>query len=604
MAGALDREARLLSALLRSLGPYIRRHRLSVAAGLFCVILGNVFQLSGPQFLRRGVDAVAAGASLRHILLLALGLLAAAILTGAARYAMRQLLNGVSRHIEYDIRTDLYGHLQTLEPAFYHRTPTGDLMALSTNDLAAVRMVAGPAVMYATETVTRVAMALPLMGGIDWRLTGFALIPMLGVPTAIVLMGPVIERRFAAVQEHFGTLSTYVHENLSGVRIVRAYGQEAPQSEQFRGLSQEYLRRNMALARAWGALFPAVTLIGGLGGLIALWYGGTLVMRGSVTLGDFVAFTTYLGLLVWPMIAMGWVINLFQRAAASMARIRRILETRATIADPAAPRSLPAAAGARRVEFRGVWFRYPARAEESEATRRGWALEDISFTAEPGHWVAIVGATGAGKSTLVELIVRLADPERGSVLVDGVDVRDLSLAVLREAVGFVPQETFLFSQTIGENIGMDRYDATAVEAAARTAQLHETVTGFPDGYATMLGERGINLSGGQKQRTAIARALVREPPILVLDDALSAVDTETEAAILHGLRGAVRGKTALVVSHRITAVRDADLILVLDDGRLVETGRHEELFAKRGRYWELLRRQEIEERLEAEEVMG
>jgi ATP-binding cassette, subfamily B, multidrug efflux pump len=523
------------------------------------------------------------------------------VLTGAARFAMRQFLNGVSRKIEYDLRNDLYGHLQTLEPAFYHRTPTGDLMALSTNDLAAVRMVAGPAVMYAVETITRVAMALPLMGGIDWRLTGFALIPMLGVPTAIVIMGPVIERRFAAVQDHFGTLSTYVHENLSGVRIVRAYGQEESQSARFRDLSQEYLRRNMALARAWGALFPAVTLIGGLGGVIALWYGGTLVMRGTVTLGGFVAFTTYLGLLVWPMIAMGWVINLFQRAAASMARIRRILETPAQIADPAAPQALPAAAGARRVEFRDVWFRYPARMGETEATRRGWALEGISFTAEAGHWVAIVGATGAGKSTLVELIVRLADPERGQVLVDGVDVREAGLAELRRAVGFVPQETFLFSQSIAENIGMGGHEPAAVEGAARTAQLHETVTGFPDGYETMLGERGINLSGGQKQRTAIARALVREPAILVLDDALSAVDTETEAAILHALRGAVRGKTALVVSHRLTAVRDADLILVLDEGRLVETGRHEELFARRGKYWELLRRQEIEERLDTAE---
>ena len=454
--------------------------------------------------------------------------------------------------------------------------------------------------MYATETLTRVAMALPLMGGIDWRLTLLALIPMLGMPAAIVVMGPLIERRFAAVQEHFGTLSTFVHENLSGVRIVRAYGQEEPQTAQFRDLSQEYLRRNLQLARVWGLLFPLVTLIGGLGSVVTLWYGGLLVLRGTVTVGDFVAFVAYLGMLVWPMIALGWVINLFQRAAASMARIRRVLETKPGIADPPAPRALPPTPGARGVEFRGVWFRYPARAGEDEATRRGWALQDISFTAPAGAWVAVVGATGSGKSTLVELLPRLEDPERGTVLVDGVDVRETALDDLRRAVGFVPQETFLFSQTIAENIGLGERAQEEVEAAARTAQLHETVRAFEGGYATMLGERGINLSGGQKQRTAIARALARDPAILVLDDALSAVDTETEAAILHGLRSAVRGKTAIVVSHRISAVRDADLILVLDEGRLVETGRHEALFAKRGRYWELLRRQELEEVLTAD----
>jgi len=584
--------------LLRSLLPYLRRHRSAIAGGLACVILGNLFQLSGPQFLKRGVDAIGAGQPLRHIAVFAALLLVAAVGTGAARFAMRILLNGVSRRVEYDLRNDLYAHLQTLEPAFFHRHPTGDLMAISTNDLAAIRMVAGPAVMYATETLTRLAMALPLMGGIDWRLTLMALVPMVGMPAVIVLMGPTIERRFAAVQEHFGTLSTFVHENLSGVRIVRAYRQEGPQTERFRALSLEYLRRNIRLAKAWGLLFPLVTLIGGLGGVITLWYGGLLVVRGTVTVGDYIAFVAYLGMLIWPMIALGWVINLFQRGAASMARVRRVLETRPAITDPPAPRSLTPGPRPLPVAFRHVWFRYPARAGEDETTRRGWALQDISFSAPAGAWVAVVGATGSGKTTLVELIARLADPEQGAVLVDGVDVRELALRDLRAAVGFVPQETFLFSQSIAENIGLGERPQARVEAAARTAQLHETVRAFPDGYGTMLGERGVNLSGGQKQRTAIARALAQDPAVLVLDDALSAVDTETEAAILHGLRSAVQGKTAIVVSHRITAVRDADLILVLEEGKLVETGRHEELFAKRGRYWELLRRQELEEAIE------
>ncbi len=585
-------------SLLRSLLPYLRRYRPAIAAGLVCVILGNVFQLSAPQFLRLGVDAIGAGRPLRTVAWFAGGLLLAAVLTGGARFTMRLLLNGVSRKVEYDLRTDLFAHLERLEPAFYNRMPTGDLMALSTNDLASIRMVAGPAVMYATETLTRIAIALPLMGGIDWRLTLLALIPMLGMPAAIIVMGPVIERRFAAVQEHFAALTTFVHENLSGVRVVRAYRQEGPQAARFLEQSQEYLRRNIQLARVWGMLFPLVTFIGGLGGVLALWYGGTLVMRGAVTVGDYVAFIAYLGMLFWPMIAFGWVVNLFQRGVASMARVRRVLETNPTITDPASPSPLVARSSPLSVAFQGVWFRYPARAGEDETTRRGWALQDISFTASAGAWVAVVGATGSGKSTLVELLARLADPERGTVLVDGIPVRDLALADLRRAVGFVSQETFLFSQSIADNIGLGERTEAEVEAAARTAQLDETVRAFPDGYATMLGERGINLSGGQKQRTAIARALARDPAILVLDDALSAVDTETEAAILHGLRGAVQGKTAIVVSHRITAVRDADLILVLDEGRLVETGRHEELFAKRGRYWELLKRQQLEEALE------
>ncbi len=590
--------------LLRSLLPYFHRHRVALGAGLVCVILGNLFQLAGPQFLQRGIDAVASGAGAGRVAWIAAGLVLTATLTGAARFGMRQLLNGVSRRVEYDLRNDLYGHLTGLEPAFYLRHPTGDLMALSTNDLGAVRMVAGPAIMYLTETLTRVAMALPLMAGIDGRLTLLGLIPMLGVPAVIVAMGPQIEKRFEEVQAHFGTLTAAAHENLSGVRVVRAYRQEGAQIARFEQLSLEYVRRNLRLARLWGRLFPLVMLVGGLGGVVTLWFGGRLVMDGTVTIGQFVAFSTYLVLLVWPMIALGWVTNLFQRGAASMARIRRVLDAAPAIADPPAPRPLAAASGGRAVEFRDVWFRYPAPkpgtdgdGKEAAAPTPPWALAGVSFTAPAGAWVAIVGATGSGKSTLVELVPRLMDPERGAVLVDGVDVRAVALGDLRRAIGFVPQDTFLFSDTIAENIALGDRPPEEVERASRTAQLHETVAAFPAGYATMLGERGINLSGGQKQRTAIARALAREPDVVILDDALSAVDTETEAAILRGLRAAVQGRTAIVVSHRITAVRDAELIVVLDGGRVVETGRHEELFAARGRYWELLRRQQLEESL-------
>ena len=586
---------------LRALLPFFRPYRRTLALGLALVVAGNVFTLIAPEFLRRSIDAVARGAPLRLVVWLAGGIVAAALLGGFARFGMRWTLNGLSRWIEYDVRNALFRHLETLEQGYYHRTPTGDLMARATNDLAAVRMAAGPAIMYLTDTIARTVMAVPLMVRIDGHLTALGLAPLVLMPAAMVLLGRTIHRRFEAVQEHFSTLTTHAHEALSGVRVVRAYRQEGAQTSRFAALNAEYLRRNMSLARAYGALFPLVTFLGGLGGMLTLWFGTVLVIRGQVTLGDFVAFTTYLVILVWPMIALGWVINLFQRASASMARIQQVLATAPAVADPPEPRGLPAAATGRRVEFRNVWYRYPSPKRDGghAAEDRGWVLEDVSFTAEPGQWVAIVGPTGAGKTTVAELVPRLMDPDRGEVLLDGVPVRSLRLAELRRAIGFVPQETFLFSQTIGENVAMGTDDAEAVVAAAKVAQLHETVEAFPDGYGTMLGERGINLSGGQKQRTAIARALANGPDVVVLDDALSSVDTATEADILRGLGRELAGRTTLVVSHRITAIRDADRIVVLERGRVVETGRHEDLFERRGVYWRLLRRQQLEEEVEA-----
>ena len=627
---------------LRALLPFFRPYRRTLALGLGLVVAGNVFTLIIPEFLRRGIDAVARGAPLRTLAWLGAGIVGAAAVGGLARFGMRKLVNGLSRWIEYDIRNVFFRHLETLEQGYYHRTPTGDLMARATNDLAAVRMAAGPAIMYLTDTIARTVMAVPLMVRIDGHLTALGLAPLVLMPASMVLLGRTIHRRFEAVQEHFSTLTTHAHEALSGVRVVRAYRQEGAQTARFAALNAEYVRRNMSLARVYGALFPLVTFLGGLGGVLTLWFGTVLVIQRHVTLGDFVAFTTYLVILVWPMVALGWVINLFQRASASMARIQQVLGTAPAVADPPEPRRLPPAAAGRRIEFRDVWFRYPApKSEDGNAGEggqrlevrgegayagaqptadgrrltadserpsaishkpsadRGWVLEDVSFTAEPGQWVAIVGPTGAGKTTVAELVPRLMDPDRGEVLLDGVPVSSLRLAELRRAIGFVPQETFLFSQTIGENVAMGTDDAEAVVAAAKVAQLHDTVEAFPDGYGTMLGERGINLSGGQKQRTAIARALANGPDVVILDDALSSVDTHTEAAILQGLKRELAGRTALVVSHRITAIRDADLIVVLERGRVVETGRHEELFERRGVYWRLLRRQQLEEEVEA-----
>jgi ATP-binding cassette subfamily B protein len=584
---------------LRALLPYYRPYLGRMAAGLWLIVVANVFTLATPDFLRRGVDALGRPGGARLLWLMAGGLVVTALLGGAARFGMRQILNSVSRWMEYDLRNALFRHLATLQPSFYHRTPTGDIMARATNDLGAVRMAAGPAVMYLTDTISRAVMAIPLMVRIDWRLTALGLLPLLGMPTVMVLLGRTIHRRFEAVQEHFSTLTTQAHENLSGVRVIRAYRQEDAETRKFAGLNLEYLRRNMRLAQTFGALFPLITFFGGAGGVLTLWFGSLLVMRGTVTLGEYIAFTTYLVLLVWPMIAFGWVINIFQRGAASMDRIQQLMNERPTIASPAQPRAPAPSRGGRAVEFRGVWFRYPVpRPGEGARGDRGWALEDVSFTAPSGSWVAVVGATGAGKTTLVEMVARLADPDRGEILLDGIPLPELSLSELRRAVGFVPQETFLFSQTIGENISLGEMDQDATVAAARVAQLHETVQAFPGGYDTMLGERGINLSGGQKQRAALARALARRPQVVVLDDALSAVDTHTEAAILRELKRALTGVTTLVVSHRITAIRDADLIVVLERGRIVETGRHDDLFERKGRYWQLLRRQQLEESLD------
>jgi ATP-binding cassette subfamily B multidrug efflux pump len=503
----------------------------------------------------------------------------------------------VSRRIETDLRDALFGHLLSLDAAWYGRTRTGDVMARLTNDLGSVRMVAGPAIMYLVNTIAGGVFALVFMLSIDWRLTAVSLLPMLLLPVVMVRVGRVIHDRFEAVQEHFGTLTTQAQENISGVRVVRAYRQEEPEIQRFSGLNDEYRRLNMRLVRVYGAMNPAFALLAGVGAVAVLGYGGTLALRGRITVGAFVAFGLYLGMLTWPLIALGWVINLFQRGAASMARLNALFDARPAVASPPTPRELPPASAGRTLEFRGVWFHYPAR--EGEVPR--WVLQDVSFTVPAGATLGIVGATGSGKSALMDLIPRLHDPQRGEILLDGVPIRELSLDALRAEIGYVPQESLLFSDTIAGNVQYGTADGADAEAgrwAAQVAQLDETIRDFPGGYDTVLGERGINLSGGQKQRAALARALARRPHLVMLDDALSAVDTHTEAEILHALRDALAGRTAIIASHRISAIRDATSIIVLDEGRIVEEGRHESLLAGEGRYWALLRRQQLVEAIE------
>ena len=581
----------VLPHLKRTL-PVVRPYWHVYTAGFVCVFISAYFRTIGPTYLQRGVDALGHPGGLAALRTALLLLLAVALLGGIARFIMRQTLNGVSRRVETDLRHRLYVHLQSLSADCHDRYSTGDLMARATNDLLAVRMVAGPGVMYLSDTLVGAVMVLPFLLHISPRLTGLALLPLVGLPVGMTVFGQAIHRRSERIQAAFADLTTAVHENLSGARIVRAYQLERGEIARFRTITTEYAGRNLALAKVSGAFHPLLAMLGGLGAVAVIWLGGRLVIQNTISVGEFVAFSTWLTLLIWPMIALGWAVNLVQRGEASMGRINALLDTASSIVSPPRPVPLPPARAARELRFEDVWFRYPT------APERGWVLQHVSFAVPPGRILGIVGPTGSGKSALAELIVRSYDPDRGRILLDGVELRSLALSDLRKAVGFVPQETFLFSDTLKANVLLGAPDDGRLERIGVTSQLSAALSELPHGYKTMLGERGVNLSGGQRQRAAIARALAQDPPVFVLDDALSAVDAQTETRILRGLRDALSTRTRVIISHRLSAVREADWILVLEGGRVVEEGTHSELMARRQRYWELLRRQEAEAELE------
>jgi ATP-binding cassette subfamily B multidrug efflux pump len=579
---------------LKSVWPYLRPYRAAYLLGILAVIGGNAFRTLVPRYLQHGIDAISAGAPRADLTRAILFLVGVALLGGICRYIMRQLLNSASRRVETDLRNALFAHLERQSATFYDRHTSGDLIARATNDLQNVRMVAGPAFMYLVDTVTLTAFIIPMMVATSPTLTGWVLIPLAVLPIVMVWFGRRIHERTQAIQAQFGVLTDHVVENISGVRIVRAYRQEDAEAAEFERLSTEYKRRNLALVQISGFFHPALGLLAGCAAVVILGVGGRLAMSGAITIGAFVAFGLYLAQLVWPMIALGWAVSLIQRGAASMRRLNDVFAAVPVIVDPATPVRLPAATGPRPLAMEGVSFKYP------NAEERGWVLQDISFRLAAGESLAVVGATGAGKSTLIELLTRAYDPTVGRVLVDGVDIRHLALADLRAAVSHVPQETFLFSATLRENVLFGMPDDGRLERSAEASQLTEALPSLPQGYDTLLGERGINLSGGQKQRTAIARALAKDAPIFLLDDALSAVDAQTEAQILANLRSALAGRTTVIVSHRLAAVKDATRIIVLDEGRIVEEGTHAELIRREGKYWELIRRQQLEEEVAAE----
>ncbi len=573
----------------QKLSPYLWRYRRGLLLGMGALIVKDIAAAIQPLILGAGIDSLTRGFAISKVLWLSALLVGLSAFKGLFQYWMRVILIGMSRDIEYDLRNSLFEHLVTLSSDFYARYRTGDIMARATNDLSAVRMMLGPGLMYWTETMLTFLLAVGVMAWVDWPLTLVALIPAPVVSLVVVLFGRMIHTRFEKIQGMFSDISSRVQENLAGVRVVRAYVQEDAELKNFDRLNEEYVRRNISLARASGMFMPLLQALIGIAFLIVLWAGGSRLLAHKLSLGNFVMFNVYMGMLVWPMIALGWVVNLMQRGNASLARIYEMMEEHPSIAAPPNPKPLDDVRG--EIELRGVSMKYAGTT----------ALDQVSLRISAGSTIAIVGHTGSGKSTLVHLIPRMMDPTEGTVLVDGNDVRDYAPGELRSYIGFVPQETFLFSASLADNIAFGVKAATKeqIEAAAALAGLSTDIAGFPEGFETMVGERGITLSGGQKQRTAIARAVLRNPRILILDDALSSVDTMTEERILTGLQEMMHGRTTILISHRVSTVRHADRIFVLEHGAVVEQGNHSELIGKGGYYAGLYQKQLLEEELEA-----
>jgi ATP-binding cassette subfamily B protein len=575
---------------MRIAWPYLWRYRRGLIAGTATILVMELVAMSLPLLIRRGVDVVQRGGALRTVVAIAAVMLAAAAVKGLLQCWGRYAFIGISRDVEYDLRGDLFRHLLTLAPDFYRANRTGDLMAHATNDLNAVRLMLGPGLLNWFDAWFAFVPAIAVMLAVDWQLTLVALLPTPLVTLSVVGFGRAIHRRFERIQESFSDISSAVQENIAGVRVVRAYAQEEAELRKFNRVDDEFVDLNLRLAWISGAFTPLLQFLVGLTSLAVLWVGGRRVLDGRLTLGSYVMFSTYMAMLVKPMVMIGRVMNILQRGTASLQRIEALMHTRATIA---APVRLPvtAAPSDGAIDLADVSVRFPATA----------ALDGVDLRVPAGSTVAIVGPTGSGKSTLAALIPRLLDPDAGSVVVDGVDARGYAPASLRRGIGVVPQETFLFSTTLADNLAFGAIGASdaRIRWAADVACLTPDVETFPRGFHTMIGERGVTLSGGQKQRAAIARAILRDPRILILDDALASVDTSTEERILSGLRGVMRERTTIVIAHRASTVRHADRIVVLERGRITQFGTHESLLAEEGYYAQFCRDQQIEEAIDA-----
>jgi ATP-binding cassette subfamily B multidrug efflux pump len=576
--------------MLKSAWPYLWKYRRGMALGMGSLLINDIMKAALPLAIREGIDSLMKGFRLSLVFEYAAVVVLLSILKGIFQYWMRVILIGLSRDIEFDLRNHLFSHIITLSQDFYAKYRTGDIMARATNDLNAVRMMLGPGIMYFTETFFTAVFLIGVMWRVDWHLTLLCLIPAPLVSVAVVLFGRRIHDRFEIIQKMFSDISSRVQENLSGVRVIRAYAQEEPEIRKFELLNQDYVAQNIGLAKLSALFMPLLQALIGIGFLIVLLGGGYQLIAHRISLGSFVMFNTYMGMLIWPMIALGWVVNLMQRGTASWSRIVELMHEQPSIRKRGSgafkePQEVRGA-----LRFEGVEMKYPA----------GSALKNITLEIAAGATVAIVGHTGSGKSTLVSLIPRLFDPTRGAVFLDGMDLRDFDPEWLRRQIGFVPQETFLFSATLAENIawGVDHATQDDIARAAGLAGLTPDIDSFPEGYGTIIGERGITLSGGQKQRVAIARAILRDPKILILDDALASVDTLTEERILQGLAGVMRGRTTILISHRVSTVQNASRIFVIEHGEVAEQGTHAQLIRNGGYYADLYQKQLLEEELE------